>query len=562
MFRVGRLIVAAVLVQAMLVPTAVAGGLGVGTSADDAAFDGARKLVYPPAVKNPDPPRFVHQTLNNCMFASVAMLLDKWTKGALRVDQADLRAASGVPGTKGVSFGQLARSVAAVTRVQLRYSPYGGEKLTWRQLLARLARGSGAVLGGAYSDFPAHYQRWAPDYAALGRQLTGHAVYIERYEQTEEGGRVWLMDPIAWNAKFKGEWISVRDLLQFAWISPRGLVAAAVSPPSRKLRPGERYDPFVLPKRVPDYRVGVPVYSSNSAFAEQALAVSLPFSMRRGTKEPRELALAVTWQVVELDPQPEATDEESQPKEITADGQGWTPWAIDDDVWLERDLRRTPPAEGEGEAATDEETGQQPVDEDLAELELDDETIQTFVPLAISKRSLTAELTAPAEPGTYTLTVEVRSANGNSITRGRAKSQAEPFGVRVLGPQAVAYSELVVPGLPLQGTTVKPTVTITNLGSANWSGESGARLLASWRTADWSASAGSAPVELSSGESGRFSFELRVPTESSEAELVLELQAADGTNLSAYGSDPLVQPMAFEVPPYVSTDLGHGEVAH
>jgi hypothetical protein len=125
-------------------------------------------LVYPEAPGGRYRPRFVRQTGKNCAFASAAMLLDKWTGGDMRASQAKLRTASRVPSDQGVSFATLSRAVARVTGVDLRYSPDGGDRLTWNDLLSRLARGGGAVLGGAYSRLPRHYQRWAPAYAALG----------------------------------------------------------------------------------------------------------------------------------------------------------------------------------------------------------------------------------------------------------------------------------------------------------------------------------------------------------------------------------------------------------
>lgn len=174
---------------------------------EGAADDGrdTSDLRYPEAPLEAYRPRFVRQTGKNCAFASAAMLLDKWTRGALRPSQARLRAASRVPDTEGVNFAALSRAVARVTDVDLRYSPNGGDPLTWPALLSRLARGGGAVVGGAYSRLPRHYQRWGREFASRGASASGHAVYVERYEPTRAGGRVWMMDPLAKSARYSGE---------------------------------------------------------------------------------------------------------------------------------------------------------------------------------------------------------------------------------------------------------------------------------------------------------------------------------------------------------------------
>src|SRR5688500_18277766 len=143
----------AILAQTALVPPVLATGVSAGVAGDsstigqvDAESGNARRgreLRYPDAALTSGPPRFVHQTTNNCAFASAAMLIDKWTGGAIRPSQNDMRAASGVPQTDGVGFSQLSRAVAAVTGLDMRFSPRGGDALTWDELLARLAKGAG-----------------------------------------------------------------------------------------------------------------------------------------------------------------------------------------------------------------------------------------------------------------------------------------------------------------------------------------------------------------------------------------------------------------------------------
>ena len=153
------------------------------------------------------------------------------------VDRRALRAYAYVA-SGASSLRDVARGTANLLGLHLRYSPDGGDPMTWSTLLTRLARGGGAVLEGAYSRMPRYFQRWDRKFAASGPAKSGHAVYVERYEPRR--GRVWLMDPLG-QGDYRGEWISVWDLRRFAAFS-RGLVRAAATPapppPSRSRRSG------------------------------------------------------------------------------------------------------------------------------------------------------------------------------------------------------------------------------------------------------------------------------------------------------------------------------------
>src|SRR4051812_40059074 len=176
-------------------------------------------------------PTFVTETdtrpWTDCLWASGAMLLDKWTNGDVRATRQQLRAASG--DMKGGSQFRDMKIAFAKYGFNLRFSPDGGERLTWAQLLSRLGKGAGAVVLGDDHKLPRWFGRW--DYAFWKKKgkKDNHAVYIERYDRRH--GRVWLMDPLARHG-WHGEWISVWAIERFAW-SRGGAVFAAVTPTAK-----------------------------------------------------------------------------------------------------------------------------------------------------------------------------------------------------------------------------------------------------------------------------------------------------------------------------------------
>jgi hypothetical protein len=201
-------------------------------------------------------PRFVTETdehpWTDCLWASAAMLLDKWTNGDETRTHNQLRALSG-DRTGGSTFKDLAvafRKVGFSTPSNL-----AGSRLSWHELLKRLRNGAGAIVLGDYGDLPRWYGRW--DYGfwkggpldkhaakaakekahdegkgkgkgkvKIKMKADNHAVYVERYDPRHR--RVWLMDPLA-RGDWHGEWISVRSLMRFAW-SSGGRVFAVVTP--------------------------------------------------------------------------------------------------------------------------------------------------------------------------------------------------------------------------------------------------------------------------------------------------------------------------------------------
>ncbi len=173
-------------------------------------------------------PAFVTETdtspWQDCLWASGAMLLDKWTSGEVKVTRQKLRALSG--DRQGGSTLAALQAAYAKVGITLRYSPNGGARITWSQLLGQLQKGAGAVLLGDDSKLPRWYGRWdVPFWKATG-EGDNHAVYIERYDRSR--GRVWLMDPLG-QGNWRGEWISVAALRRYAWTSG-GALSVAVTP--------------------------------------------------------------------------------------------------------------------------------------------------------------------------------------------------------------------------------------------------------------------------------------------------------------------------------------------
>lgn len=199
---------------------------------------------------------FVTQTdehpWNDCLWASAAMLLDKWTNGQVIRTHQQLRALSG-DRTAGSTFEDLHVAFAKLG-FQVPDNR-AGMRLSWGELLSRLRRGAGAVVLGDYGQLPAWYGRWDHGFWKRGQPLTrkqklaakaaaaaakaagkplkevekpddNHAVYIERYDARR--GRVWLMDPLG-RGDWQGEWISVWALKRFAWFSG-GAVFAVTTP--------------------------------------------------------------------------------------------------------------------------------------------------------------------------------------------------------------------------------------------------------------------------------------------------------------------------------------------
>jgi hypothetical protein len=196
-----------------------------------AALEPPRPLPHyrPPFVTETD-----ERPMNDCLWASAAMLINKWTNGKIHPTHQRLRSLSG-DRYRGSYFDDLKIAYRKLG-INLRFSPDGGDRITFSGLLRRLAHGAGAVVLGDYSQLPSWYGRW--DYAfwhmtkterKKHRSADNHAVYVERFDRRR--GRVWLMDPLA-HGKWRGEWISIWSLRRFAW-SRGGALYTAVTPKAK-----------------------------------------------------------------------------------------------------------------------------------------------------------------------------------------------------------------------------------------------------------------------------------------------------------------------------------------
>jgi hypothetical protein len=177
-------------------------------------------------------PAFVTETdvrpWTDCLWASAAMLLDKWTNGDVRVTHQRLRRLSG-DASGGSSFEEM-RVAFRRLGFQVQLDANGDSTLTWRALLARLKGGAGAVVLGDYGDLPRWYGRWDDRFWNGKSKTDNHAIYVERYDARH--GRVWAMDPLARGA-WKGEWMSTWALYRFAWFRG-GHVQAITTPTARE----------------------------------------------------------------------------------------------------------------------------------------------------------------------------------------------------------------------------------------------------------------------------------------------------------------------------------------
>lgn len=161
---------------------------------------------------------------NDCTWASAAMLIDKLTGGAVKVDREALRAASG-DRTGGSSLDDVVRGARKLLGLDL--SGARAERLTVDGLLNRLAAGGGAIVQGSYASLPSSLTRYDPAFAAKGVAASGHAAYVGPLDRAT--GKVWWDDPLAPGGG-SGQWISVDDLRGFLWTDASGRVSALATP--------------------------------------------------------------------------------------------------------------------------------------------------------------------------------------------------------------------------------------------------------------------------------------------------------------------------------------------
>jgi len=203
-----------------------------------AAMPASATALQPPRPLPGYHPRFVTETderpWNDCLWASGAMLIEKWTNGRIHPTHQRLRRLSGDL-VKGSGLDDLKVAFRKLG-VNLKFSPDGGDPITFRGLLRRLAHGAGAVVLGDDSRLPRWYGRWDYGFWHMTRKERkkhpshdNHALYVERYDRRHH--RVWVMDPLA-RGNWKGEWMSSWALSRFIW-SRGGKVFAAVTPTAK-----------------------------------------------------------------------------------------------------------------------------------------------------------------------------------------------------------------------------------------------------------------------------------------------------------------------------------------
>lgn len=468
------------------------------------ALAGDPHLVRPPAPpRNAPTPHFVTETndkkWDDCEWASAAMLIERWT--GERVDRRALRAAANVP-KGGSSLKDVARGMAVMLDLHLRFSPNGGDPMTWRQLLARLADGGGAVIEGAYSRMPRWYRRWDRKFAASGPVKSAHAVYVERYEPRR--GRVWLMDPLG-QGDYQGEWISVSALEYYSYTS-RGLVHAAATP--------ARLPPVPLSR----VTLGQPTLIGD-VVAGSPTTLVIPIK-HHGRKPPilASLRVSTTWEKVDpalpdgpliVEPPPSPTsgvDSRIPPSSLALIGVGT---AVS-----------SPPVVTGGRKG---------------------------VVLRASGWNLSAQVAVPTEPGRYRLTVTLRDGRGRAIGRKTALPFLSAI-VSVAGPYRVSFDTPAT--LPMSDPGV--TFGVTNTGTAPWLGTtnriggplaSSPHVVADWLFLDGTTkSAGRVYLDLQPGASVTVALPLtNVPTGATA--LRLDVAGPTGSLISEQGGRPTLIPI-------------------
>ena len=197
-----------------------------------AALPGPALGLEPPRPLPSYRPEFVTEVeqgvLQDCLWASSAMLIDKWTNGANTISRERLRTLSG--DRRGGSNFKDVRAAFAKIGVRFRYSPNGGDPMTWNDLLGRLSRGAGAVVLGDDHALPRWLGRWDPAFWRKKGGKDNHALYLDGYDR--RSGRIFLMDPLA-PAGWGGEWVPASAIRSFIW-TRGGRVFAATTPVAKR----------------------------------------------------------------------------------------------------------------------------------------------------------------------------------------------------------------------------------------------------------------------------------------------------------------------------------------
>jgi hypothetical protein len=218
------------LVRSVARPLLVAGIVGATLLA---VAPGRASALEPPRPLPGHRAQFVTETderpWRDCLWASAAMLLDKWTNGDVRVTHQRLRRLSG--DREGGSSLEDLRVAFRRLGFTVTLDGDGNATMAWGTLLARLRSGGGAVVLGDYGDLPRWYGRWDTRFWR-GKGTSGndnHAVYVERYDARR--GVVWLMDPLG-RGDYAGEWLPIWALHRYAWFKG-GRVQAVATPTAR-----------------------------------------------------------------------------------------------------------------------------------------------------------------------------------------------------------------------------------------------------------------------------------------------------------------------------------------
>ena len=380
-----------------------------------------RNAAMPEAPTPGYTPRFVTQTderppWEDCLWASTSMLLDKWTHGRTTPDRFKLRRASG-DAVGGSRFADFSRAVSRLYGWRARWSPDGGDPMTWNGLLERLAKGGGAVIAGDYGDLGWPYVRWSPSYAAA-RNASGHAMYIERYDKAHD--RLWVMDPLG-RAGYRGEWVPTRRVHAFIWHrGPRVYALATPAPPSASTT---------------GWQPGALALDAGTHRPSELVPVSLPFLAHGPWKLPA-LELSAQWKLV------------------TPDGPA---------VLAAAEGAIAPPAEAPVAASGDEAAARRyPLDVTLPSAPLDEMATATPLPAALAPRSTLIQL--PDTPGLWRLTANVEPVGG-----GRGWLLA-PLDVRLWGDRgAVVQLPAAESVSAAAGQPLTVNLVVENAGGLPWS---------------------------------------------------------------------------------------------
>jgi|GEM_PF-6766093 len=208
----------------------------------------------------------------DCAWAAASMLLDKWTNGVTTVDRTSLRALSGdLKG--GSNLGDIRRAFARLG-LDLRWSPSGGDVVTWPGLIDRLSHGSGAILLGDYAALPGRYGRWDPSLQQATGSADDHAIYLDAYDARTK--RILVMDPLA-PAGWSGEWIPVAVLRAFAWHSGSALWTATTPAAADAPFEGVELGTASLEARAGAVHVRWPVSTAPAGWTAPNIAVATEF---------------------------------------------------------------------------------------------------------------------------------------------------------------------------------------------------------------------------------------------------------------------------------------------